>query len=146
LCILPALVPPQVLALAFSQAAGPSSPLLLALGLAPPLGTPNPLYGPGGMIALLGLQGAPLVLLAMAAVLRRVPGENLAAARGLGAGPSEALRRVVWPLLLPGLLAGAGLAWIAALGNFGVAALLGIPARWITLPILIWQRLSGAGT
>ena len=27
-----------------------------------------------------------------------------------------------------------------------MAALLGIPARWITLPILIWQRLSGAGT
>ncbi|MFC0407795.1 ABC transporter permease [Roseomonas elaeocarpi] len=145
LCILPALIPPQVLALAASQATGPSSPLLLALDLAPPLGTPNPLYGPAGMIALLGLQGAPLVLLAISAVLRRVPGESIAAARSLGSSPHRALREVVWPLLLPGVLAGAGLAWISALGNFGIAALLGIPARWVTLPILVWQRLSGAG-
>ncbi|MFT8246436.1 ABC transporter permease [Roseomonas sp. BN140053] len=146
LSILPVLVPPQVLALAFAQAAGPSSPLLLALGVAPPLGTPNPLYGPGGIIALLGLQGAPLVLLSLAAVLRRIPGEVLTAARGMGARPGYALRQVVWPLLLPGLLAGAGLAWVAALGNFGVAALLGIPGRFQTLPVLIFQRLSGTGT
>ncbi|UFN51277.1 ABC transporter permease subunit [Roseomonas sp. OT10] len=145
LAILPVLVPPQVLALGFSQALGPSSPVLLAVGVAPPLGTPNPLHGPGGIILLLGLQGAPLVLLAVAALLRRVPGELLTAARGLGASGPEALRRAVWPLLWPGLLAGAGLAWVAALGNFGIAALLGIPARYPTLPVLIWQRLSGTG-
>ncbi len=143
--VLPALVPPQVLALAFTQLAGPASPLLLTLGAAPPLGTANPLHGPGGMIALLGLQGAPLVLLSLAANLRRIPGELLGAARGLGAPPAEALRRAVWPLLRPGLLAGVGLAWVSALGNFGVAALLGVPGRFATLPVLIWQRLTGFG-
>lgn len=146
LSVLPALVPPQVLALGASQAVGPASPILAALGAPPPIGTPHPLHGPGGMILLLGIQGAPLVLLALAAPLRRVPGELLLAARGLGAARGEALRRAVWPLLLPGLLAGAGLAWVSALGNFGVAATLGIPARYPTLPVLIFQRLAGAGT
>jgi len=145
LCILPLLVPAQILALAFIQMGGPSSPLLLALGLAPPLGTTNPFYGAGGMILLLGIQGAPLVLLAIAALVRRVPGELLPAARGMGASPGTALRQVVWPLLLPGVLAGAGLAFVAALGNFGIAALLGIPGRYVLLPVLIWQRLSATG-
>ncbi|MFZ6764360.1 ABC transporter permease [Pseudoroseomonas sp. WGS1072] len=145
LCILPLLVPPQILALSFIQLGGPASPLLLALGLAPPLGTPNPFYGPGGMMLLLGIQGAPLVLLAVAAMARRLPDELMVAARGLGAAPRVALRRVAWPLLAPGLAAGAGLAFVAALGNFGVAALLGIPGRYPVLTVLIWQRLSATG-
>ena len=145
LAVLPALVPAQIMALGWIQAGGPASPLLLALDLAPPIGTPNPVYGPAGMIALLGVQGAPLVMLALAAVLRRVPGETVLAARGLGATPGMALRRAVWPLLVPGLLAGAGLAYVAALGNFGVGALLGIPARYTVLPVLLWQRLSSGG-
>jgi iron(III) transport system permease protein len=145
LCILPLLVPPQIIALGWIQAGGPASPLLLALDLAPPIGTPNPIYGPAGMILLLGVQGAPLVLLAVAALLRRVPGELVAAAQSLGATPRAALARAVWPLLVPGLLAGAGLAYVAALGNFGVGLLIGVPARITVLPVLIWQRLSGAG-
>ncbi len=145
LAVLPALVPAQVMALGWIQASGPASPLLLALDLAPPLGTPNPVYGPVGMTVLLAAQAAPLVMLAIAALLRRVPGEIVLAARGMGAAPEQALRRTVWPLLAPGLLAGAGLAYVAALGNFGVGALLGIPARFTVLPVLIWQRLSSGG-
>jgi iron(III) transport system permease protein len=143
--VLPALVPAQVMALGWIQAGGPASPLLLALDLAPPIGTPNPIYSPVGMAALLAVQAAPLVLLAVAAMLRRVPGEVVLAARGLGATPEAALRRTIWPLLAPGLLAGAGLAYVAALGNFGVGALIGIPARFPVLPVLIWQRLSAGG-
>jgi iron(III) transport system permease protein len=145
LAVLPALVPAQVMALGWIQASGPASPLLLAFDLAPPIGTLNPVYGPAGMTILLAVQAAPLVMLAVAALLRRVPGEVVLAARGLGAAPEAALRRTVWPLLAPGLLAGAGLAYVAALGNFGVGALLGIPARFTVLPVLIWQRLSSGG-
>jgi iron(III) transport system permease protein len=143
--VLPVLVPPQVMALGWIQAAGPSSALLLALDLAPPIGTTNPVYSPYGMILLLGVQGAPLVFLTLAATLRRLPGEAVLAARGLGAAPVAALRHVVWPLLAPALAAGAGLAYVAALGNFGVGALIGIPARYIVLTVLIWQKLSTGG-
>ncbi|WP_137128148.1 iron ABC transporter permease [Roseomonas sp. HF4] len=145
LAVLPLLVPPQIMALGFLQAAGPGSPLLLALGLAPPIGSAHPLHGPLGMVLVLGVQGAPLVFLGVAALVRRIPGETLIAARGLGASPGGALRRVAWPLLLPGLAAGAGLAWIAALGNFGVAALIGIPGRYPVLTVLIWRRLGQGG-
>jgi iron(III) transport system permease protein len=145
LVILPLLVPAQVLALAFIFVGGPSSPLLLALGLAPPLGTTNPIYSPGGIILLLGVQGAPLVFLSVAAAVRRLPGDAVAAARGLGASPGRALREVAWPILLPAVAAGTGLAYVAAIGNFGIAALIGIPARYPLLTVLIWERLSGIG-
>lgn len=145
LAVLPLLVPPQVMALGWIQASGPASPLLLALDLAPPLGTPNPVYGLGGMILLLGVQGAPLVLLSAAGTLRRLPGEAVLAARGLGADAEATLRHIVWPLLLPSLLSGAALAYIAALGNFGVGVLIGIPARRIVMTVLIWRRLSLGG-
>jgi iron(III) transport system permease protein len=55
------------------------------------------------------------------------------------------LRRVVLPLLAPTLVAGFALAFVSALGNFGIPALLGIPARYTTLPVLIWRRLSASG-
>ena len=40
LFVLPMMIPPQVTALAWVQMSGPSSPLLKALHIAPPLGTP----------------------------------------------------------------------------------------------------------
>jgi len=143
--VLPLLVPPQVMALGWIQASGPASPLLLALGLAPSIGTPNPVYGLGGMILLLGVQGAPLVLLSVAGTLRRLPGEVVRAAEALGASPRQVLRRVLLPLLAPAVLSGAALAWIAALGNFGVGVLVGIPARRIVMTVLIWRRLTLGG-
>ncbi|MDY8109282.1 hypothetical protein U0C82_09020 [Fulvimarina sp. 2208YS6-2-32] len=54
LFLLPLMIPPQVTALAWAQLFGPSSPLLVTLGLAPPIGSPNPIYSPEGIILLLG--------------------------------------------------------------------------------------------
>ena len=48
--VLPLMIAPQVVALAWLQMFGPSSPLLKMLGIAPALGSRNPLYSPGGII------------------------------------------------------------------------------------------------
>ncbi|MGH6921036.1 MAG: ABC transporter permease [Geminicoccaceae bacterium] len=143
--VMPLLIPPQITALSWSQLAGPGSPLLSALGLAPPPGTPNPLYSRGGIILLLGLQHAPLVFLTVRAALRRMPHRLVEAAYVFGAGPPQAILRVVLPLLSPALVAGAALAFVSAIGNFGIAALLGIPAAHTLLPVLIYQRLASFG-
>lgn len=145
LFLIPMMVPPHVTAIAWIQALGPSSPLLQTLGLAPPLGTTHPLYSREGVILLLGIQHAPLVFLVVLAALRSLPREMSDAARVSGAGAGRMLRRVVLPLLAPTLIAGYALAFVSALGNFGIPALLGIPARYTTLPVLIWQRLASFG-
>ena len=145
LLLVPMMIPPHVTAIAWIQALGPSSPLLQSLGLATPLGSTHPLYSREGVILLLGIQHAPLVFLLVLAALRSLPREMSDAARVSGAGPARMLRRVILPLLAPTLIAGYALAMVSALGNFGIPALLGIPARYTTLPVLIWQRLASFG-
>lgn len=145
LVMIPLMVPPHVTAIAWVQALGPSSPILNTIGMAPPPGSPHPLYGRGGVIALLAVQNMPLVFLVVLAALRGLPRELSDAARAAGAGPARLLRRIILPLLIPTLVAAFVLAFVSALGNFGIPALLGIPGRYVTLPVLIYQRLSAFG-
>jgi iron(III) transport system permease protein len=143
--VLPLLIAPQVVALAWLQSLGPSSPLLKMMGVAPAIGTPNPLYSPGGIILVLGVQYAPLVFLTLRAALRSLPQELIEAGLAGGARPLTVMRTIVLPLMTPPLLAGIALCFVSCLGNFGIPALLGIPANYVVLPTLIYQRLAGLG-
>jgi len=143
--LLPMMIPPHVTAIAWIQALGPASPVLNALGVAPEIGSTHPLYSAAGVMLLLTLQHAPLVFLVVLAALRALPREMSEAARLAGARPLRLLTRILLPLLAPSLLGAYALAFVSALGNFGIPALLGIPARYTTLPVLIWQRLSSFG-
>ena len=136
---------PQVVALAWLQLLGPSSTLLKMIGLAPPLGTRNPLYSPGGIILLLGIQYAPLVFLTLRAGLRTLPQELIEAGLAGGARPLTVVRTIVLPLMTPPLVAGIALCFVSCLGNFGIPAFLGIPGNYLVLPTLIYQRLAGLG-
>jgi iron(III) transport system permease protein len=145
LILLPMMIPPHVTAIAWIQALGPASPVLRWLGIAPALGSNHPLYSREGLVLLLTLQHSPLVFLLVRAALRSFPRELSDAARISGAGAIVMLRRITLPLLAPSLLAGFALAFVAALGNFGINALIGIPARYTTLPVLVWRRLASFG-
>ncbi|MBN9887315.1 ABC transporter permease [Salipiger abyssi] len=143
--VLPLMIPPQVTALAWIQAFSPASPILGPLGLSLPPGTRHPLYSMGGIIFLLGLYNAPLVFLSVRASLQRLPASLLEAARANGAGGFALTRDIVLPLIRGGVFAGAALAFVSAIGNFGIQAMLGIPARVSTLITLIYRRLSSYG-
>ncbi|MTI42257.1 iron(III) transport system permease protein [Roseibium hamelinense] len=145
LILLPMMIPPHVTAIAWIQALGPASPVLRWLGIAPEIGSTHPLYSREGLVLLLTLQHSPLVFLLVRAALRSFPRELSDAARVSGAGALRMLVRVTLPLLAPSLLAGFALAFVAALGNFGINALIGIPARYTTLPVLVWRRLASFG-
>jgi iron(III) transport system permease protein len=139
------LVAPQVAALAYKTLAGPASPILNAIGLAPPPGTPNPLLGRFGIILVLSLHHAPLAAITLATGLRAIPASLIEAAQLDGATPPTILRRVILPLLRPHLIMAALLVFVAGVGNFGIPALLGLPANYITLPTLIYRELTSFG-
>ncbi|MDX5594568.1 iron ABC transporter permease [Pseudovibrio sp. SPO723] len=145
LVLVPMLVPAQIAALAWLELTGPSSVILGAIGLAPEPGTRNPLYSREGIILLMGIEHMPIVFLAVRAGLRSIPNDLLEAGNLAGAGSMRSLWRIVFPLLRPSFLAGGALAFAAAVGNFGIPALLGIPGRYTMLTALIYQRLSGFG-
>lgn len=144
--MLPMMIPPQVTALAWLQLFGPASPILKSLGLAPPLGSPQPLYSAEGIALLLGIQAAPLVFLALRTSLLSLPRELVEAARISGARQSQVWGHIILPVTRGGLVAGAAMAFISSLGNFGIPAMLGIPAGVYVLPTLIYQRMASFGT
>lgn len=146
LFVMPLMIAPQVVALAWLTMFGPASALLHLLGIAPPPGSRNPLYSAGGIVLLLGVQYAPLVFLALRAGLRALPGELIEAGFAGGGGRWRVLWRIVLPLMTPPLVAGVALAFVSCLGNFGIPAFLGIPSGYLVLPTLIYQRLAGLGT
>ncbi len=140
--VLPMMIPPQVTALAWVQMSGPSSPLLKALHIAPPLGSPQPLYSVGGIALLYGVQHAPLVYLALRAGLMTLPRDGVEAARLSGASSLRVFRDIILPLSLPGVIAGAAISFVSCTGNFGIPAILGIPASIFTLPTLIFSKFT----
>jgi iron(III) transport system permease protein len=144
--MIPMMIPPQITALSWTQIMGPSSVLLKTLGLAPPLGAPQPLYSPGGIILLLGVQHTSIIFLTLRAGLRAIPQEAVEAARISGAKGLRVWWQIIVPLCLPSLAAGIAITFVTALGNFGIPAMLGIPAGYATLPTLIYQKLAGLGT
>ena len=143
--VTPLLIAPQVTALAWLQLFGPSSQFLKILGLAPPLGSRNPLYSVGGIIFLLGIQYAPLVFLMVRAGLRKLPRELVEAGLSSGAGKWMVLRSIILPLMTPSIIGAAALTFVSCVGNFGIPAFLGIPSNYLVLPTLIYQRLAGGG-
>ncbi|MCF3936475.1 iron ABC transporter permease [Acuticoccus sp. M5D2P5] len=145
LILIPMMIPPHVTAISWIQALGPSSPLLRSLGIAPEVGSTHPLYSREGVILLLSLQHTPLAFLVVRAALRAQPRELSDAARISGASAFRVMWRVVLPLLVPAIVAAFALTFVSALGNFGIPALLGIPGRYTTLPVLIWQRMASFG-
>ncbi|MCF2971827.1 iron ABC transporter permease [Synechococcus sp. Nb3U1] len=145
----PLVIPPQVLALAWIQWAGPVGYLQQGLRLA--LGRQGALwslYTPGGIILLLSLFTLPIVYLTLVSGLSRLQKQTEEAARLDGANLLQVWLYVTLPLLRPYIGAAAVLAFLGALGNFGIPALLAIPGRYTTLPTLLYQEVinfSGDG-
>ncbi|NLJ52407.1 MAG: iron ABC transporter permease [Alcaligenaceae bacterium] len=143
--MLPMMIPPQVMALSWLQLMGPNSVLLKSIGMAPPLGSKQPLYSAWGIILLMGVQHAPLVFLTLRANLLNLPKELIEAARLSGASQYKVVRDMILPLCKNGLWAAAAIAFLSALGNFGIPAMLGIPVSYYVLPTLIYQKMADFG-
>jgi iron(III) transport system permease protein len=145
LFVLSMMVAPQVVALAFAGLLGPASPLLLSLGLAPPPGSDNPMRGMGGIIAVLSLHHAPLAFIVVRSGLVRLPRDVVDAAAIDGATRWQSILRVVVPLARGHCAGAALLCFAASLGNFGIPAILGMSNGYLTLPTLIYRRLTSFG-
>lgn len=143
--MLPLMIPSQVSALSWIQLFDPSSAVLRFIGVKPTPGVLNPMYSSWGIMLLLGLHASPLVFVTIRAGLRALPKEMIEACQAAGAHRYRALYDVILPLMTPAVVAGGALAFVSAIGNFGIPALLGIPGRYPVLSTLIYQRLFGFG-
>ena len=92
-------------------------------------GIPINVYSVGGIIWVTALYMAPYMYLFTAAALRNMDTTYEEASFMSGAGLWRTLTRVTFPLILPALLSAMTLVFVISMGIFGVAAILGFPAR-----------------
>jgi sulfate transport system permease protein len=114
------------------------------------------LYGPKGPVGIdvaytrvavalaLLFVTLPFVVRAVQPVLMEVDREMEEAATSLGASPWTAFRRVVLPSLRPAIVAGAGLAFARALGEFGSIVLISgnLPYETEVASVFIFGRIE----
>jgi len=81
----------------------------------------------------------PILYLNTAANLARLDGSLIEAAAGLGAGPWTRLRRIVLPLITPGLFAGGIIVFVGAFTELGTPLVLGYQRA---LPVQIFAGLN----
>jgi putative spermidine/putrescine transport system permease protein len=81
----------------------------------------------------------PYMVLTLQSVLEGIPRHVEEAAFSLGAGPFVMFRRVLYPLALPGILAGAILCFILAMNAYATPVLLGGPQFKMMGPLVFGQ-------
>jgi spermidine/putrescine transport system permease protein len=86
------------------------------------------LYSPFAVVLTLTHIYTPFVVLPIYASLEHIPRNLVEASHDLGASPFQTFWRVIFPLSIPGLLAGATFAFVLSLGDFLAPLLLGGPS------------------
>ena len=128
--------------------------LLLLFGVRGPLGAPllhwfgvRLVFTTAGAALATGVMAFPLMVRAIRLSLDAVDPGLEAAARTLGAGPLDRFFTVTLPLMAPGVLSGAVIAFAAGLGEFGavITFAANIPGETQTLPLAIYAATAVPG-
>lgn len=133
---LPLVVPPAVAGIGLLAAFGPSG----ILGG----GGPDLVLETAGVVVALTFVAAPFYVRQAQAAFEALDPAWLEASRTLGASQARTFARIAVPVALPGMTAGAALAWGRALGEFGATLMFAGSFRGITqtAPLAIYERFA----
>jgi iron(III) transport system permease protein len=123
--VLPLVMPPFVGAVAMQLVFGRNGSVNLLLNDA--FGIRLPIMdGLNGVVFVEGLHYFPFILLNLVAAMRNIDGAMEEAAQNLGAHGWRLFRRVVFPLALPGYVAGASLVFVKVFDDLGTPLVLNV--------------------
>jgi len=137
---LPLVVPPAVAGIGLLAALGPQGILggaVAAAGL-------ELVFQTAGVIVALTFVASPFYVRQALAAFGALDPSLIEASRTLGATEARTFARIAVPNALPGLLAGAALAWGRALGEFGATLVFAGSLSGVTqtAPLAIYERFS----
>jgi spermidine/putrescine transport system permease protein len=95
------------------------------------------LYSPFAVVLTLTHIYTPFAVLPIYAALEHIPRNLVEASHDLGASPLQTFWRVIFPLSIPGVLAGATFAFVLSLGDFLAPLLLGGPSGTMISNIVV---------
>jgi putative spermidine/putrescine transport system permease protein len=85
----------------------------------------------------------PFMILPLQAALERVPGNLVEASSDLGASPATTFRHVIFPLALPGLVAGSIFTFSLTLGDYIIPQIVGTSRLFIGQAVYAHQGTAG---
>lgn len=96
------------------------------------------IYSVPGLVVAIACYTFPYVFILVANALDRIPTDLEDASAILGGGRWRTARKITVPLVLPAILAGALVAFLQAMNNFGSPAIIALPAGFHTITTRIW--------
>jgi molybdate/tungstate transport system permease protein len=139
LVLIPMLMPTLAIGILLAAVYGPAAPMGHALASLGILLTNTP-----AAFVLAALYAAmPTYVVAARAALAKVPVELEEVARTLGQAPARVFFRVTLPLARSGLAAALSLAWVRAMGEFGIVLIIAYYPQG--LPVRLWVDLQDEG-
>jgi len=85
----------------------------------------------------------PYMILPTQAALERVPGNLIEASADLGGKPFQTFRHVIWPLALPGLIAGSIFTFSLTLGDYIIPQIIGRSTYFLGQTVYTLQGTAG---
>ena len=85
----------------------------------------------------------PFMILPIQAALERVPSSLVEASADLGASPAQTFRTVLWPLALPGVVAGSIFTFSLTLGDYIIPQIIGTSRLFIGQAVYTQQGTAG---
>ena len=110
---------------------------------APVIGGPSLSQSFLGMFIVFVYIWLPYMILPLEASLERVPDSYLEASSDLGASGRLTFRKVVFPLALPGLIAGSIFTFSLTLGDFIIPTIIGNSSLFLGAAVYIQQGTAG---
>lgn len=112
------------------------------LGL-PVIGGPSLSNSYLGMFLVFTYIWLPYMILPIIAALERVPRSLIQASADLGARPGQTFRKVIWPLVIPGVAAGSIFTFSLTLGDYIIPQVVGQPGFFIGQMVYVQQGTAG---
>lgn len=141
--LMPYAIPPFIGAIAWTQLFGPAGYISKAyINLFGSYDVPWNIYSTGGIVLVMAMYQFPVVFITVSGALGRLDPSFEEASRMSGANAFKTMRDVTIPLVMPSIMAGTLLAFVGAISNFGIPALLGFRARFYVLTTRIYSALA----
>lgn len=119
------------------------SPLVEALLSLPVIGGPSLSFSYIGTFLVFLYLWLPFMILPIQAALERVPVSMLDASGDLGARPGQTFRKIIFPLALPGIVAGSIFTFSLTLGDYIAPQIVGSSRLFIGQAVYVHQGTAG---
>ena len=99
------------------------------------------IYGFAGIVLVFSLQSFPLIYMYVSGAMKNLDNSLNEAAESLGCNAFQRVTKVIFPLVLPSLLAGMLLVFMRVFSDFGTPMIIG--EGYKTFPVMLYTQFMG---